>query len=89
RCHCSKRHRTSLLKTYRGHREFEKSISWVKHSIELNDSYDGNLLLARLYNKIKDKKTALKYAKDAKVICTEMTWSTKDVDTLLAELNSK
>ncbi|PIF70568.1 thioredoxin family protein [Flavobacterium sp. 2] len=67
----------------------KKSILWVKHSIELNDSYDGNLLLARLYNKIKDKKTALKYAKDAKVICTEMTWSTKDVDTLLAELNSK
>lgn len=67
----------------------KKSIFWVKHSIELNDSYDGNLLLARLYNKIKDKKSALKYAKDAKVICTEMTWSTKDVDALLAELNSK
>ena len=67
----------------------KKSIFWVKHSIELNDSYDGNLLLAKLYNKIKDKKSALKYAKDAKVICTEMTWSTKDVDALLAELNSK
>lgn len=67
----------------------KKSVSWVKHSIELNDSYDGNLLLARLYNKIKDKKSAIKYAKDAKVICTEMTWSTKDVDDLLAELNKK
>jgi thioredoxin-related protein len=67
----------------------KKSVSWVKHSIELNDSYDGNLLLARLYNKIKDKKSAIKYAKDAKVICTAMTWSTKDVDDLLAELNKK
>jgi len=67
----------------------KKSVSWVKHSIELNDSYDGNLLLARLYNKIKDKKSAIKYAKDAKVICTEMTWSTKDIDDLLAELNKK
>lgn len=67
----------------------KKSISWVKHSIELNDSYDGNLLLARLYNKIKDKKLALQYAKDAKVICAEMTWSTKEVDTLLTELNTK
>jgi thioredoxin-related protein len=67
----------------------KKSISWVKHSIELNDSYDGNLLLARLYNKIKDKKLALQYAKDAKVICTQMTWSTKEVDTLLAELGAK
>lgn len=67
----------------------KKSISWVKHSLELNDSYDGNLLLARLYNKIKDKKMALQYAKDAKVICTEMTWNSKEVDTLLVELNTK
>ncbi len=67
----------------------KKSIFWVKHSLELNDSYDVNLLLARLYNKIKDKKSALQYANDAKVICTEMTWNPKEVDTLLAELNSK
>ncbi|MEO8533037.1 MAG: thioredoxin fold domain-containing protein [Flavobacterium sp.] len=67
----------------------KKAVFWVNHSLELNDSYDGNLLLARLYNKIKDKKSAIKYAKDAKVICTEMTWSTKDVDALLAELGTK
>lgn len=67
----------------------KKSIFWVKHSLEINDSYDGNLLIARLYNKIKDKKMALQYAKDAKVICTEMTWNPKEVDTLLAELNTK
>ncbi|WP_428232969.1 thioredoxin family protein [Flavobacterium sp.] len=67
----------------------KKSIGWVKRSLELNDSYDGNLLLARLYNKIKDKKSAIQYARDAKVICTEMTWSTKDVDALLAELGTK
>jgi hypothetical protein len=62
---------------------------WVKHSLELNDSYDGNLLTARLYNKIKDKKSALKYAKDAKTIAKEMNWNSKDVDVLLAELNNK
>lgn len=67
----------------------KKSISWVKHSLELNDSFDGNLLTARLYNKIKDKKSALKYAKDAKAIGKEMGWNTNDVDALLAELNSK
>lgn len=67
----------------------KKAVFWVKHSLELNDSYDGNLLLARLYTKIKDKKSALKYAEKAKVICTEMTWNTKDVDALLAELLSK
>jgi len=64
----------------------KKAIFWVKHSLELNDSYDGNLLLARLYNKIKDKKTAFKYATSAKTIGNEMGWSTKDVDVLLAEL---
>ncbi|MNQ54989.1 Thiol:disulfide interchange protein DsbD precursor [compost metagenome] len=88
---------TSFLKdigqTYLKHindtESLKKSIFWVKHSLELNDSYDGNLLVARLYNKIKDKKSALQYANDAKVICTEMTWNTKEVDTLLAELNTK
>jgi thiol-disulfide isomerase/thioredoxin len=67
----------------------KKSISWVKHSLELNDSYDGNLLIARLYNKIKDKKSALKYAKDAKTISNEMNWNAKEVDTLLTELTTK
>ncbi|WP_316632575.1 thioredoxin fold domain-containing protein [uncultured Flavobacterium sp.] len=77
----------TYLKHISDSESLKKSIFWVKHSLELNDSYDGNLLLARLYNKIKDKKLALQYAKDAKVICTEMTWSTKEVDTLLVELN--
>jgi thioredoxin-related protein len=79
----------TYLKHIKDTESLKKSILWVKHSLELNDSYDGNLLVARLYNKIKDKKLALQYANDAKVICTEMTWNTKDVDTLLAELNTK
>ncbi|MRX70003.1 Thioredoxin-related protein [Flavobacterium resistens] len=79
----------TYLKHINDTESLKKSIFWVKHSLEINDSYDGNLLLARLYNKIKDKKMALQYAKDAKVICTEMTWNPKEVDTLLAELNTK
>ncbi|WP_426485057.1 thioredoxin family protein [Flavobacterium sp. 2] len=79
----------TYLKHINDAKSLKKSIFWVKHSLEINDSYDGNLLLARLYNKIKDKKMALQYAKDAKVICTEMTWNPKEVDTLLAELNTK
>jgi thioredoxin-related protein len=79
----------TYLKHIKDTESLKKSIFWVKHSLELNDSYDGNLLVARLYNKIKDKKLALQYASDAKVICTEMTWNTKEVDTLLAELNTK
>ncbi|WP_163407229.1 thioredoxin family protein [Flavobacterium ajazii] len=88
---------TSFLKeigqTYLKHisdtESLKKSILWIKHSLELNNSYDGNLLAAQLYNKIKDKKSALKYAKDAKAIGKEMGWNTKDVDTLLTELNAK
>jgi len=67
----------------------KKAIYWVNHSLELNDSYDGNLLEAKLYNKIKDKKKALEYAKEAKAIAKEMGWDSKEVDILLAELNKK
>lgn len=79
----------TYLKHISDSESLKKSISWVKHSLELNDSYDGNLLLARLYTKIKDKKSAVKYAKDAVAIGKEMTWNTKDADALLTELNSK
>ncbi|WJS93729.1 thioredoxin family protein [Flavobacterium johnsoniae] len=67
----------------------KKAIFWVNHSLELNDSYDGNLLEAKLYNKIKDKKKALEYAKKAKTIAKEMGWDSKETDILLAELNKK
>lgn len=67
----------------------KKAIFWVNHSLELNDSYDGNLLEAKLYNKIKDRKKALEYAKNAKAIAKEMDWNSKEADTLLAELNKK
>lgn len=67
----------------------KKAIFWVDRSLELSDSYDGNLLEAKLYNKIKDKKKALEYAKNAKAIAKEMDWNSKEVDTLLAELNTK
>lgn len=67
----------------------KKAISWVDRSLELNDSYDGNLLEAKLYNKIKNKKKAFEYAKKAKSIATEMDWNSKEADILLAELNAK
>ncbi len=67
----------------------KKAIFWVNHSLELNNSYDGNLLEAKLYNKIKDKKKALEYAKKAKSIAEEMGWDAKETDLLLNELNKK
>ncbi|KRD57622.1 thioredoxin [Flavobacterium sp. Root935] len=79
----------TYLKHINDTESLKKAIFWVNHSLELNDSYDGNLLEARLYNKIKDKKKALEYAKEAKAIAKEMGWNSKDVDVLLAELNAK
>ena len=67
----------------------KKAIDWGKRAIELNNSADGNLLVGRLYAKIKDKKSALVYAKNAQAITKEMGWSTMDTDALLKELNTK
>ncbi len=69
---------TSALKT---------ATSWVEHALEINNSYDGNLLAARLFLKLKDKKNALIYAKEAKVFATEMGWKTTDSETVLKAIN--
>ncbi|PKB17989.1 thioredoxin family protein [Flavobacterium sp. 5] len=67
----------------------KSSISWAKHSIEINNSAESTLLLARLYNKIDDKKNAIENAKKAKAIITAMGWNSKDVDQFLKELGIK
>ena len=67
----------------------KKAIDWEKRAIELNNSAETNLLLARLYAKTKDKKTALVYAKNALALTKKMGWDTTETDTLLKELNTK
>ncbi|KAF2513915.1 thioredoxin family protein [Flavobacterium foetidum] len=79
----------TYLKHINDAESLKKAIFWVGHSLELNDSYDGNLLQAKLYNKIKEKKKALEYAKNAKAIADEMGWNSKDAENLLAELKRK
>ena len=66
-----------------------KAIDWGKRALELNNSADGNLLVAGLYLKINDKKSGIKYAENAKLITTQMGWSTTDADALLKQLNAK
>jgi thioredoxin-related protein len=65
------------------------AITWAKRSIEIKDSAESTLLLARLYNKINDKKLAIENARKAKVIITSMGWDSKDVDQFLKELGTK
>jgi thioredoxin-related protein len=65
------------------------AIKWTSQSLELNDSYDGNLLLSNLYLKINDKKSALKFAQKAKTICTALGFDSKEIDALNITLSLK
>ncbi|HEU4790086.1 MAG TPA: thioredoxin family protein [Flavobacterium sp.] len=67
----------------------QSSITWAKHSVESNDSAESNFLLARLYNKVKDKKTAITYARKTKNITTAMGWDTKEIDQFYLDLGIK
>lgn len=61
----------------------KKAIVWAKRSVELNPSAENTLLLARLYNKVNDRKLASQNAKKAKAIIIAMEWDTKEVDEFL------
>ncbi|MGQ7944692.1 thioredoxin fold domain-containing protein [Flavobacterium sp. WC2509] len=67
----------------------KSAISWAKRSIEINNSAESTLLLARLYNKINDKKNAVENARKAKSIIIAMGWNTKEIDQFYADLGIK
>ena len=83
----------SISKIYIDHltdkEALKKVVSWAKRSVELNNSAESILLLARLYNKIDNKKEAIENARKAKAICTAMGWDSKDADQFLKELGTK
>lgn len=66
-----------------------KAIKWTNRSLELNYSYDGNILLSYLYLKINDKKSAITVARKAKAIGTEMKFDPKVIDELYLKLGIK
>jgi thioredoxin-related protein len=82
----------SISKVYIDHitdkEALKKAISWAKRSVELNNSAENTLLLAKLYNKVNDKKAAIENARKAKAIITAMGWDTKDVNQFLKELGT-
>ena len=65
------------------------AIRWVLQLIVLNETYDNQLLLARLYQKNKKTKDAIQYATAAKTKNGSLGFNTKEADDLLVELNSK
>jgi thioredoxin-related protein len=79
----------NYLKNISDVKSLQDAVKWTKHSLELNDSYDGNILLSYLYLKINDKKSAITVARKARVICTEMKFNPKVIDELYLKLNIK
>lgn len=65
------------------------AIKCTHRSLELNNSYDGNLLLSKLYLKINDRKSAIEMARITKAICTSLGFNPKDIDELYLKLGIK
>ena len=63
-----------------------QSLSWIKHSNELEESYDGLLLEARVQRKLNNIPVAITMTKKAKAYSDSMGWDGKEADKLLADL---
>ena len=65
------------------------AIGWAKQAVTMVETYDNQILLARLYQKNKKFKEAIQYATAAKNKNGSIGFSTKEADELLLELKSK
>jgi thioredoxin-related protein len=63
-----------------------QSLDWIRHSNELEESYDGILLEARVHRKLNNIPIAITITKKAKAFSTQMGWDGKEADKLLADL---
>ena len=63
-----------------------QTLSWIKHSNELEESYDGILLEARVYRKLNTIPAAITMTKKAKVFSDSMGWDGKEADKLMVDL---
>ncbi len=59
---------------------------WAKRSLELNDSYGGYILAAKLFLKSGDNLNAKKYAQQGKDLAMKYGWNFSEADLLLKEL---
>ena len=65
------------------------AIEWAKHAVTMVETYDNQILVARLCQKNRKIKEAIQYATAAKNKNGSIGFSTKEADQLLLELNSK
>lgn len=70
-------------------KHLKEATKWANRSLELNDSYDGLLLTAKLYAKISDQKQAVIYAKKAQAKGEEMGWNLEESIALNKKLGIK
>ena len=67
----------------------KNAIQWALQAIELNETYDAEIIVAKLYQKTNDLEAAKSWANKAKTKNAAFGWSTKDADELLLQLATK
>lgn len=65
------------------------AVKWSEKATSLQESKDGYLQTAKLYEKIGDKTKAIAAAQTAREFCIRVGFGTKDADELLKKLQSK
>jgi thioredoxin-related protein len=63
-----------------------QTLSWIRHSNELEESYDGILLEARVQRKLNNIPLAIILTNKARAYSNAMGWDGKEADKLLADL---
>jgi hypothetical protein len=80
---------SNYLKNISNLEGIKAAIGWALQALTISETYDTQVLLARLYQKNKNFKEALYYATAAKNKNGTIGFSTKEADELLLELKSK
>lgn len=82
-----------IVATYEKHitdkNSLKKAGKWMERSLELSDSYDGLLLVTKIYLKASDKKQVNLYGKKAKAKSEELGFHSEESDQLFKQLGLK
>ncbi|MFC6095278.1 thioredoxin family protein [Flavobacterium qiangtangense] len=69
--------------------KLKEAITWMSRSLELNESYDGFILMSKLYGKTSDKNQAISYAKKARKLGDELGVNPEETNALYKQLGIK
>lgn len=82
-----------IAQNYLLHIDDAKSLklatTWALHTHELKESYESYMLIAKLYQKQNDLKSAILYATKARDLGKQMGWQAKDAGEMLLSLGVK